>query len=257
MVRPRTLSSVASRAVRNSTGTRCPRSASRWVTVKPSRSGSITSSTTRSGGFARTASSACCPVGGGVDGEPLVPQRHAHQLGDGRLVVDDQDAQCLGLAHAAILAGVPVRMLGVPWEEPWEEVYALASSTERGRVLAGENRCGGQRPRAPRQRSLAARGMPMPPGGRAAGVTPYVAALALLALACLGGARAVPGRPRGWPSGADPLVVPAVRRPAASPSSWRRAGSTPAGTPRPSSSSPSTWRCCSCTPGRWSWPTWG
>src|SRR4051812_24897241 len=62
MVRPRTLSSVASRAVRKMIGTSARWAPRRWATSKPSMSGSITSSTSRWGRNEAILASASAPV---------------------------------------------------------------------------------------------------------------------------------------------------------------------------------------------------
>ena len=85
------MSSVASRAVRNSTGVRLPSARRRRHTSKPSRSGSITSSTTRSGATAATASRASRPVGRRRHLEAVVAQGGAEHRAQVVLVVDDQE----------------------------------------------------------------------------------------------------------------------------------------------------------------------
>jgi hypothetical protein len=59
---PVTRSSSASRAVRKMTGTKSPSARRRRQTSKPSMSGSMTSSTTTSGGVREADSSAAMPV---------------------------------------------------------------------------------------------------------------------------------------------------------------------------------------------------
>ena len=61
--------------------------------LKPSMSGSMTSSMMRSGRNVVDLLERPVPAGGGLDVEALVAQRHRDELGDGLLVVDDEDAR--------------------------------------------------------------------------------------------------------------------------------------------------------------------
>ena len=73
-------------------GTRPRWAPSRWATSKPSMSGSITSSTIRSGLKARHRGERLGAGAGGLDREALEAQGHRDDVDDVRLVVDDEHA---------------------------------------------------------------------------------------------------------------------------------------------------------------------
>src|SRR5438105_15481623 len=91
MVSPRSRSSVASRAVRKITGMSTPSERIRRQTSKPSRSGSITSRTTRSGdvGPCLTTLERVAAPGCLLDLEATKTQRGDHDVPDVVFVLDD------------------------------------------------------------------------------------------------------------------------------------------------------------------------
>ena len=90
MARPVTVSDGVSRAVRKITGTSLPAARSLRHTSKPSMSGSITSSTIRSGRAASACRSASLPLFARWYRAAVELQRDLYQLADVRLVVHDE-----------------------------------------------------------------------------------------------------------------------------------------------------------------------
>src|SRR5215211_4529101 len=130
MLRPLTLSSVASRAVRNSTGVRVPPERSRLATSKPSRSGSITSSTTRSGRWRRTAEIASSPPVAVATSNPArrrLAERSSRMLGSSSTT--SSRASGVVSLMAAILTAVAWRRLAVSWEVPGSGEWWPSTST--------------------------------------------------------------------------------------------------------------------------------
>ena len=89
--------------MRNTTGTWWPSARRRFTTAKPSRSGSITSSTTRSGRNFSAERKGIGPVAGHLYVEALVAQGGRDEIGDVCLVVDDEDS---GVGHMRMFASM-------------------------------------------------------------------------------------------------------------------------------------------------------
>ena len=113
------MSSVASRAVRNSTGVRSPVWRSRLHTSNPSRSGSITSSTMRSGSHRGHGVDGVAAVGDRVHVEAGVAQGGLEHRAEVVLVVDEQEAGRWPWTRAwhRFLCGCCERAVGRPASE--------------------------------------------------------------------------------------------------------------------------------------------
>src|SRR5215213_8122770 len=130
MLRPLTLSSVASRAVRNSTGVRVPPERSRLATSKPSRSGSITSSTTRSGRWRWTVEMASSPPVAVATSNPArrrLAERSSRMLGSSS-TTSSRASGVVSLMAAILTAGAWRRLAG-SWEVPGSGEWWPSTST--------------------------------------------------------------------------------------------------------------------------------